>query len=219
MVLNHTFQYSTSFSIIGSLINFYRLKHADRTIGSICSIRHSIDRFHRLHGKCRRSIFSFNRLFGRQLLIYIVLCTPTNAFMLLSMLLGRLPRNSWASAFGLFGTQAAYIFGVHLLAAVQYPQRIHHISKRLLQINALYFTNIKLNKKKTKVRTHLKLYWNIALLHVTNRYGITYGSFGLASLQTFVKVILLFTIFVLIIIFNFNFIVLIFLRPIHGTVI
>lgn len=186
--LSNTFQLSICVSIVGSFINFARLKQADSLLigKSNCFPKNrlvsSLRAFEQWHGACLKSIFASNDIFGSQLTLYLLLCTPTNAFMICCWFLGRVPPKSYVTAFGIIATQATYIFGVHLVAATQYPPRIHRSSKRLIQINARYPLR--------NTRAQLKLLHLIYMLHVRPkyRYGITYSSQGLSSKQTFVKV-------------------------------
>src|SRR5699024_4888519 len=75
------------------------------------------------------------------------------------------------------------IFSIFILHFILiYPGKyIHRPAKYLLNLAVLM-------SSKQKLRYQLRLNYLIQVLHTTNRYGITYSSFGLITLKTFVKV-------------------------------
>lgn len=204
---SNVYQLATFFQCASALISFVRLKQSDRLLSEILSkltnilkLNHlksrqsmlvsylrssfvmSLNRFYRFHLECRRSVFSQNKIFGNQLFETILLYTPANAFMIWSLIFGRVELVNAIVFAIMVCCQVAYIFGIHLIA-VEYPKRIHRPGKLLNQIYMKHGT-----WKESQFRQHLALSQAIQMLHVHNQYGITYGPAHLVTMATFGKV-------------------------------
>src|SRR5699024_5141005 len=51
-------------------------------------------RFYRFHCACLRSTFSINRIYGSQLFVLLLYSTPVNTYIIMSILMNRLPKIS-----------------------------------------------------------------------------------------------------------------------------
>src|SRR5699024_946102 len=77
---------------INALIVFNRLKQADDILQECIekdsekvNLRYKLKLFHHFHADIRRSVWSQNRIFGKQLLQNLIIFTPGNAFVLMSI--------------------------------------------------------------------------------------------------------------------------------------
>lgn len=148
------------------------------------SIACQLRAFYRYHTTVRVSIFKQNSILGFQLLAYIILYTPVNAYQLMTMLFTRIPILTIFIFCGMIFGQVTSIFGLHLLA-VQYPQRIHKAGKLL---NDIY---VRLLGKQFNFRALIQCSHHLAILNVRlkeQRYGINYGPAHLVTMSTFSKV-------------------------------
>ncbi|KAI2800245.1 hypothetical protein BLOT_013768 [Blomia tropicalis] len=83
------------------------------------------------------------------------------------------------------------------MLAAMFTNKIHRFVKRLMQIviSRYYTVYIRHRKKKFQlfsIKIHWKLSNYIEKFHTNERYGITYGSFGLMSFTSFTKFILIY---------------------------
>lgn len=223
---DNIYQLSMLVPVLGALINFIRLKQADRLLldlsrrlktsqrwqeektfrGRTCwnveaeeaddhnsrlqivlsnvALENHLQTFYRFHTTIRVSIFRQNSILGFQLLAYILLYTPVNAYQLTMMIFTTVPTLTTLIFLGMIFGQVTSIFGLHLVA-VQYPVRIHQAGKLL---NDIY---VRLLLRRFKARELLRCSHQMEVLNVRlkeRRYGITYGPAHLVTMSTFVTV-------------------------------
>ena len=68
----------------------HRKRQSIRTSYIRSSVLSSLNLFYQFHTECRQSVFSQNRIFGSILFIHILVYTPANAFMVWSLIFGRI---------------------------------------------------------------------------------------------------------------------------------
>ncbi|KAH9390392.1 hypothetical protein TYRP_023096 [Tyrophagus putrescentiae] len=221
---DNIYQLSMLVPALGALINFIRLKQADRLLldlsrrlktsqrwqeektfrGRTCwnveaeeaddhnsrlqivlsnvALENHLQTFYRFHTTIRVSIFRQNSILGFQLLAYILLYTPVNAYQLTMMIFTTVPALTTLIFLRMIFGQVTSIFGLHLVA-VQYPVRIHQAGKLL---NDIY---VRLLLRRFKARELLRCSHQMEVLNVRlkeRRYGITYGPAHLVTMSTFV---------------------------------
>lgn len=141
--------------------------------------------FMHFHTQTLLVLVEYNRLFGHLLFSLIVFNCPQNTYLLMAVLLGQF------GAFPVFillnYVLAQYVFIVlfHFLAGI-YCKRIHKCRTQLYQLNATNEHNSLLS-----FRVKLGLAFYAEKFNTKRRYGISYGPFGLMSLASFVRFMLL----------------------------
>lgn len=204
------FQYAIILPTMSAYITFIRLKQADDYLRRLFLCKETVQKdvvfrknfknfnkllsrkirsdfesklakFYRFHHSCRQSVFSQNSIFGKQLLENLLIYTPINAHLMFSILLGRIEPMTAIIFVVMILAQLSYIFGMHLIA-MQYGPKLHR-SAVLLRKVYMRSTNGALS-----VMGQVKAANTIAMLHVKNRYGITYGPAQIVTMGTFFKV-------------------------------
>lgn len=129
-----------------------------------------------------RDLFHCNQVFGRALLVYILINCPINAYVSMTLLTGK-HITFWQMVllFPFLLQQFTCIFGMHFVAA-KYADRVHQPCKRVIHI---YLHNLRC---RYPTRFRLKLSHYIEAFHTKQRYGLTYGNYGLVTLKALLKV-------------------------------
>ena len=125
-------------------------------------------------------IFSGNRALGPLFVVFIVADLPINLQVIMWILFGQFNRIQAPFAVLLLGAQIIGIFGCHYMMSI-YSRKIHRPAKWL-------FHYLIRASDLLVLRSRIKWIQCIWVLHSTNPYGVTYGSFGLVSLASFGKV-------------------------------
>ena len=119
------------------------------------------------------------------MVIYILTNFPVNTYLLIAILFGQFPLITRLILINLLVIQYFVLIFFHLLAAA-YSSRIHCCAKRLFhwsaQASYRYFVTL---------QNRLKVWLYIEKFNTANRYGITYGPYGLMSFHSFSKVCVL----------------------------
>lgn len=203
-MLTHSniFQLSIILPSLITKINFIRLKQADdlllqvlrsfvvtkntkkpQTNKLLSSTSLMLKKFHHYHTQCLGSIFQQDRVFRFQLFTSLLLQTPINGYIVISLLLGRIETKSAFIFVFLSMSQIAQLFGVQLLA-IQYPLRIHTAGRYLRQIYVHCTLRGLLSLKST-----FKLIGQVENLNCLRRYGILYAKgAALVSMSSFLRV-------------------------------
>lgn len=158
---------------------YCKLHSKSKTIRS--NIRIGLRGYFSRHTKSLCTTNEINEIIGRFLLSTLAIHTPINAYLVMSLINKR--HNSSHALFIAINIyyQCVLIFGLHLIAML-YSTKIHGSSKSLLQINA------HLKPGTISVNLRLRLLHYISKIHTKQKYGITYGTFGLVTLVSFGKV-------------------------------
>lgn len=128
--------------------------------------------------------FSVNQMFGRIFTSILLIYCPTNVLMTLWMLEGYIPmKNMFVAAF--FITYQVVIIFIFHLKLTKCTEYIHQPISRLFSI-LLQFSHC--HKQKLLLRKRFYFCPHIMALNTKNRYGFTYGNYGLISIQAFSKV-------------------------------
>ena len=151
-------------------------------------LRHSIDQsFSSIkYNYCRielmkiyKIFFAINKMYGRAFLANLLVYCPINVVMSTWIMLGSIQFNVFVVI--LIAYQFVFIFMAHLGLAYC-TKHFHRPAKLLITLMVGSMPRV------AHLRGRLRLSNDIAAIHVHNRYGFTYGNFGLVSLATFMKV-------------------------------
>lgn len=196
---------SGTLSVIVTEIIFIRFRQIGRLIGyknsgSILGVYNqtspkltstfnyfNLNRFFTYHTQNMSIVFSFNQLYSKLLLAYIVSSVPLSA-----LIISYLIREQVLSIQTLFlGTillgQFATLFGNHLMAAM-YPLKIHEARVPLTRLSLRLGQTGTESAQFDYFETKLKLANYIAKLSTDNQYGISYLQNSLVTMASFFKV-------------------------------
>ena len=140
-------------------------------------------KFFRYHTESMLTAFEFGKVFGHTLLYFLLINSPINAYLVMTLLNKSLPTIQTIILVNLALYQFGLIFGMHLLA-MNYPRSIHQSGKCLSSLNTM------MDKCISNLPTRLKLFHYTFKIHTINQYKLSYGSIGQVSLATFFKVCL-----------------------------
>ena len=162
-----------------------------------------LSQFTAYHSETMRLIAINGVSFGQTVLASIVTYSLVNSYLSQLILAGVFDLMTAIIMANFIAVQWVLLGGFHLMAA-SYARRIHLPKGRLLAVSAVaaMASNINNNhntnnsttddlvtpKSGTSVGVLLKLNAYIARLNVVNRYGISYGKYGLISSASFLKV-------------------------------
>lgn len=148
---------------------------------NIWRVFNQLAKYYRFHRQYLLSTFDINKIFGKFLLMSLMINTPLNAYLIMSLL--NRPFNIWIFSGITCGIifQIIFIFILHL-NALNYSRKIHASSKLLHSIS----TRIKLNNCFVKEKLDLSNYF--VKIHTDTKYGITYGPMSLVTFKTFSRV-------------------------------
>lgn len=141
----------------------------------------NIRKYYENHTLSLKTTKTINKIYGKLLLIFLLLNTPINAYLIMSMFVKEMSTLTKLFVIVAVLYQFTYIIGLHLLA-MNYSKEIHRSSKLLLNTNVLLVQN-SLDRRN---RILISLY--IFKIHVKLKYGITYGSICLVTFATFLRV-------------------------------
>src|SRR5699024_7986726 len=119
------------------------------------------------------------------IVIFLIANCPLNAFLIAIII-----RHQQLSYYSLFFvillavSQINIIFDAHLVAAF-FAKTFRKPNSFLLSLNA---SKRRINIRSDSIRTRLLLAHQIAALHTQKAYGICYAKYGLANLNTFLRV-------------------------------
>lgn len=179
----------TTIFLIFTLATFFRLKVINGLLYATKPYKkHTIKysnliNFYRLHTSTLVTIFSANVICGRVMLAIAVILPPANAFISMSLAMGKFDLHMVPFMGALVAGQLFGQFAIHWLSA-QYTVYLHSHSKRLFTLNVKRACA----KQNVILLENLKTAHYIAKFMVVNRYGITYGTIALISMNTFGKV-------------------------------
>lgn len=205
-VFNSIFQWSINLPLNTGIITFIRLGQADNLLRHLLApaqtfkgetvsrstlekanyskqLSRKLSLFYRFHASIRRSVFSQNLVFASMMATNLLVYTPANAYMLFSILFGRVEPITSLIFLVMMLAQVSYIFGIHILA-VQYPTRIHASAVLLGRL----YIRLNVTGKMDSLLGQLKLSNAFQALLTKKRYGITYGKGRqLVTMATFAK--------------------------------
>lgn len=144
-----------------------------------------------LHSRTLQQMLWVSEVQGKIMLILVVVHTPINAFLLMSLITGRIGLNAYPIAIPMMGGQLMALLLFHYVTT-RYSHKIHAHSKPLI---ALYVRHGTRGQRGCRMQYRMSEY--IERFHCTNRYGITYGGVALISLSSFGKNIVLYARFII----------------------
>ena len=170
-----------------TLICFLQFKQLNQYLTNTHQLSsYKLSRFTHYHTQMLLQIFAFNNFFGQLLLAFILTNFPINTYLVIGLFLGHFKRIGSKLVFANFiAMQYTLILCFHLIAAA-YSNRIHRCAKVLYHFNANQRSDLSFNQKIAKFRIKLVLY--AEKFHVSQKYAISYGSFGTVSFNSFFKV-------------------------------
>ena len=177
-------------------------------------VNHSLHKFMHFHTICLLEILSINQMFGSLLFHFLILNTPVNAYLIISLINGKLELFQIYFVFMLGIGQFLGIFAIHWIG-INFTQHIHKCTKPLIHC---YLTHMLLRWKNSliirkschntvithsnnkfefkfylnQLRLQLKLNNYLFKFHTNKRYGITCGAIGLITFKSFTKVSIFF---------------------------
>lgn len=140
-------------------------------------------RYRALYIKTLAFFFSLNRMYGRVFLANLLGLCPSNVIMTLWMILGLVDAENNLFFVFFIVYQYLFIFAIHLLLTFC-SKHIHRPVKALIHM-LVHTTKNGIGN----IRSRIRLSNDIFALHTQNRYGFTYGNFGLISLAAFAKIL------------------------------
>lgn len=148
---------------------------------------------------------SNSKFYGQIFFLFIVVNVPLNLRLNLWFVLAPLSGVQRLFLLAFIVSQMVGIFGVHFILTI-YSERIHRPAKVVLfghlvraGCTLIYSVREKyISSRKVSTSSRIKFAWIISLLHTNNKFGITYGLFGLVTLNTFARFVILFGKFLLI---------------------
>ena len=148
---------------------------------SVVTAQMYLERYYRFHTHCLLNTIEINKIFGGILLFMIVINTPSNAFLVMSLI--HIPLSPLHFLFIVLAIiyQLVAILGLHLIA-INYSKQIHSTSKILMKVNVCPQYNTMSTTSKLKLCNY------IYKIHTKSRYGITYGAIRLVTFATFFRV-------------------------------
>src|SRR5699024_6289081 len=121
-----------------------------------------------------------NTVYGRIMLIMLIVCLPTNAIIWMMLVIKPLNFLTMVRILPLGLMQITGIFILHYFCATVIF-KLHRPAKRFIAIS------IK-GQQQGNLRALLKLHRYIEQFHTTNQYTVQYGRYGKITLQSFGKV-------------------------------
>lgn len=130
----------------------------------------------------------FNRMYGRIFITFLVVNGPINGYLLVLIVTGRVSHHS--AIFLALNTllSAICLFVVHFYL-VTFSRHFHRPASVLFNKSVVQRPRGGCWLQLERTRSRLRLSNLTCALYTKNQYGITYGKFGLVTLQTFSKVI------------------------------
>lgn len=201
---------ASSVMFIFSLIVLFRLKQVNVLLKSEHLRSHQFYRFTHYHTSTLLDILAGNRFTGVLILVHMLFIAPMNSYIMIGLLRSRF--NITASI--LFMSVAVFqydgMIALHLLATL-YTKAIHRCAHRLHRLMLVDQETAMTRKMEstsnggrrnsirrgslvlpsTADRLHLMIY--VEKFSCKRKYGITYGTFGLMSLYSFAKFVMLYT--------------------------
>ena len=126
-------------------------------------------------------IFQSNKVYGMALVVYLLINCPINAYLLMTTLIGHIPRIQLLAITPFFLQQTICIFIFHFIATI-YTKKLHRPVKNIIHI---YIHCLNPNEI---LMFRLRLSHYIETFHTKKRYGVTYGNYGLVTLAGITKV-------------------------------
>lgn len=176
------------FIIIFTLVHFHRFKANEYLLRKPCLDKRSFNKFCRTHNRIFQNILQMNRVVGPLLLIFFTFNYPSNAYMMVYLMLdfNRMSTTSILAMSLFLLYQFVIIFGIHLLA-ITYTTRIHRFTRPLIGVSltttrAACVTSV---CHKLKMSHYIQYFLTLR----KNSYGLTYGvMFGVISFAAFTRV-------------------------------
>ncbi len=186
LVFIHACDLSVIVYLTFTTATFFRLKVINRILKSPENNKNFkinpiiLSSFYRLHTATLSTVITANIVCGQVLLAAVIVFPPANAYMTMSLCLGKF-KSHVAPVFTvwLFG-QLAGQFAIHWVSTL-YTVHLHSHTKRLFSLGCTI-------DKKQSLISQLKHAHYIAKFMVVKRYGITYGSISLISMSSYGKV-------------------------------
>ena len=149
--------------------------------------------FIRAHTQTLITIIHGNQFFGILLLSFIIIYIPINSYMIIRLVMAQFNPIQTFVFSNVIIFQYLFIFGFHLVAA-SYTSRIHKCRKLLFHWSAKLGNE---NNGIMSIGSKIRLLNYTIKFHCKRRYGILYGRYGLMTLMSFVKFILIYTQFIM----------------------
>lgn len=181
--LIHIWLLSLSMAVISIAINLIKLRQLSLMLGPRIFHfgRTYIRRFKIAFVQTLQSVLLSNRTYGVLLLIFLLTNCPMNVWMIMWLLFGQWSGMDVFFVVTLTAGQVFGMFGLHLLMTL-YSSAIHWPGRLLIR------QSVQKQCMVGDLRARLCLAYCIEVVHTRNRYGFTYGKFGLVTLSTFAKV-------------------------------
>ena len=176
-------------SIILLKIGLIKLKQTNQLLEKYCRqkfVQNNFYNYRRHHLQTLTFFEPSNRYYGRIFFSFLLVNFPTNAWLLMISISGKISRISMLFMANIITLQIFVIFCIHLIMA-KYPRLMHRPAKMLLGWKAKNIF-VKLNKNQiSSLRCHIHLDQCIGMFHTTNLYAITHV-FGKVTLGNLAKV-------------------------------
>ena len=135
-----------------------------------------------------------NKQYGNIFCVFFIVNTPISLQIIYWLLFHRLKFAQFIGILGIAIFQTVGIIGCHLMLTF-YSKSIH--KPTTLMYSHLIRRQCK-SEPNLKPIIQFKFIYLIYMLHTVRRYGITYGPFGLATMETFAKFLILYGKFLMI---------------------
>src|SRR5699024_346927 len=132
----HTIQFSLANKLLEQINKRLQLSsHLDsmrsktiRYLNEVCVLK----QFYQFHTTCLLAVIDMNSIFGSILIVSLLIHTPTNAFVLMSLIHNNIPQSQLPLAALIIIIQILLIFNIHWLAVV-YADKVHSPGKKLIK--------------------------------------------------------------------------------------
>ncbi len=186
LVFIHACDLSVVVYLIFTMATFTRLKVINRFLNYTKNNKNFkinsiiLNSFYRLHTATLSTVITANVICGQLLLVAVIVFTPANAYMTMSLVLGKFETHFVPIFTVWLVGQLAGQFAIYWVSTL-YTVYLHSHTKKLFSFGCTI-------DKKQSLISQLKHSHYIAKFMVVKRYGITYGSISLISMSSFGKV-------------------------------
>ena len=180
MLMCHSICYIGTSGFVETMICNIRLWQLKQTIASFGKNSYpSILYVMYAYRKTIQYSLEVNPLFGEAFMVYVVINFPTNAMLVMNIIMGVGDQLFRLGILIVAVSQTLQIFLIHYLIANQNIE-MNSYSKKIFSLSF---------HRQFRKPTSIRLNLFIQAFYTNKMYGITYGKFGLISLSTFSKVI------------------------------
>lgn len=128
-----------------------------------------------------KHLFQCNKVYGSALVAFLIVNCPINAYLSMSALTGKIPHIHLLLVGPFLLQQVICLFAFHFVVAF-YSKRLHQPVKNVIHAYIHYL------KQKKILLFRFRLAHYIEAFHNKNRYGMTYGNYGLVTFGGITKV-------------------------------